>query len=211
MVLYAQTPNIERTLSFMDNLFSSQSRLRRIASIPRDLIVLEVAVQWNMAPAVVAQIKESLSGRRETLAVPLWIPTLPRVDIASENGPWLTTNVSFCFQYPTKRTINEFITDLQVYVFRPFAKSPAMESLKIFILRNEATGKHKTLIITDSEETAPTDLKADSNAERDYFYGGDAVRIFMIVINHLQKEYASFSRKASEDLLQTVSFLRYHD
>lgn len=203
--LFVRTPDVGRALSFVEKTFPSYSRLQRLASTLQGLVLLEAAIQWELSPLWVSEISNILKQRHRPLDAVMWKPSFLCKEQNPSYGPWKVSKTSLSFTYPTQNTIQEFITDLHVYVFRPFAKSPRIESIDIFIFRDEQAGSHKALLISESPETLPTLLEEDKR-ELDIPQREDAlVDIVSATVDHMRRKYTAFMEKASEDLSRTVS------
>ncbi|KAK8164325.1 hypothetical protein IWX90DRAFT_416112 [Phyllosticta citrichinensis] len=149
LVIYAdQQVGIHETLDFYQktSLFSFKAA-REVHHISKLLVILIVAKEWNLDPEDVQKLTELLTLQcahhfppdERTNALPktkfvelisppyertkvlrkgkLWKANLP--SSRPRNGPWMTTQDVFTFEYPTEKTIASFQSDLSVYIFRP--------------------------------------------------------------------------------------------
>lgn len=203
IIIFAHTPGVERTLSFVEMLAAfTHKRLQKLVSIPRELVVLALAAQWGLSPSLVAEIKELLAFHHDQVAA-AWKPNFPSVSTNREHGPWAVTRTSFCFKYPTKDTLSEYVTDMHTYVFRPFARQPQTEKLLISIFENQSTQTHKVLAATEATQADSKWLESGADIVG-LPWEKQILQIFSTIFPHIRSEYAAFLEKASADLIQTV-------
>ncbi|KAH7054370.1 hypothetical protein B0J12DRAFT_451428 [Macrophomina phaseolina] len=205
IVVFTQAPDIERTFSFVEKLAAfTHTRLQKLISIPRDLIVFAVAVQWDLSPSFAAEARSLLDLNDEPLAR-AWSPRFPSSNGGAEHGPLITTRHSFKFEYPTKGTLQEYVTDLHTYVFRPFGKVPKVEQLNVSVFEHQPLGVHKVLIVADAPQKDLRWLEDGLVGITNHSWEEQLLQIFSAIVPHVRTEYSNFLTKAWSDLTQTAS------
>ncbi|KAL1617159.1 hypothetical protein SLS54_007936 [Diplodia seriata] len=206
VILYAQAPGIERTFSFMEKLAAfTHKRLEQLVFIPRNIILLAVAVQWDLSPSRATMARRLLSSHNDTF-IPAWEPQFPSHGSDMNHGPFKTVQTSFTFRFPTKNTLHEFFTDLHTYVFRPFSRQPKYGRVDIFIFVEVPTQAHKILIVADLAHVDSDWLESGLVGITGQTWEEQIFRLMLTMAIHVRSQYSDFLDKAWLDLAQASCF-----
>ncbi|KAK8181910.1 uncharacterized protein BKA78DRAFT_53790 [Phyllosticta capitalensis] len=94
--------------------------------------------------------------------------------------------------------IQAYVTDLAVYVFRPFTRIPKTEKFNVCIFSHQLNRSYKILVLAQNPQVFESLRQAKT-------WHDQVMEIVQHTSDHIRKSYVKFVLKASEELKQMAS------